>query len=423
MGIKWVDDLGMGFRARKKDDVLFTVKKKEPRMDPETHLHRLLETTRDKKSGQRYCVVGAGHGGLAMAGHLGLMGYDVALYNRSDENLHGVRWRGGVDMAGAVEGFAPVRLATNDMAEALRGVDVIQVVTPSTAHRSLGALMAPHLRDGQLIVLNPGRTGGALEFRQVLRECHCKAQVCIGETATFLYASRATSRSSARIFRIKNQVALATLPAHFIPDALAILSGPFPQFKAGTNVWTTSMENIGAIFHPALTLLNAGWIESTKGDFDYYSQGITPTVAKILEGVDADRIAVSQSLGVHTVSAREWLYLTYDSAGKNLHEAIQRTDSYRGIKAPSNLMHRYIFEDVPMSLVPLSSIGHLRKVPTPMIDMVIQLASVAHGVDYRAQGRTVERMGIAGMSLKQLRQQVIGIDEPKPGKMKKGKRK
>lgn len=374
----------------------------------DSRLCALLQKVCEKGRGVRYCVVGAGHGGLAMAGHLGVMGYTVNLYNRTDENLNGVRWHGGVKLEGEVKGFGPINKATSNIAEAIADADVIMVVTPSVAHRSIAEAAAAHLREGQIIVLNPGRTGGALEFQKVLRDQKSKAPVFIGETSTFIYASRALSRSEARIYRIKNSLALATLPAYWIPDVLAVLKPAFPQFVAGTNVLSTSMENIGAIFHPALTLLNAGWIEATQGDFDYYLQGITPSVAKILERMDAERMAVATSLGVHTVSAREWLYLTYDSPGKNLDEAIHNTDSYRGIRAPHTINHRYVFEDVPMSLVPLSSIGNMMKVPTPIIDDIIRLACVVHDKDYRAEGRTVERMGLAGLTLKDIRQLVIG---------------
>ena len=41
-----------------------------------------LRAARARGTGTPYCVVGAGHGGLAMAGHLGILGHPVALYNR-----------------------------------------------------------------------------------------------------------------------------------------------------------------------------------------------------------------------------------------------------------------------------------------------------------------------------------------------------
>lgn len=358
----------------------------------------------------RWCVLGAGNGGLAMAGHLGIMGFPVALYNRTEERLTGVRWHGGVQVDGDVNGFGPVGVATSDIEEALSGADVIMVVTPSTAHGPLGRAMAPHLKDGQLILLNPGRTGGALELRKVLADERTTARPVIAEAQTFIYASRAFSRHDAHIFKVKNEVPIATLPSYWIPDALAVLRQAFPQFTPGGNVLATSMENIGAVFHPALTILNAGWIEASGGDFEYYLQGITPSVAKLLERVDAERLDVARALGVRSVSAREWLYLSYDSPGGNLYEAIQRTDGYRGIKAPPNIAHRYIWEDIPMSLVPISSIGAMLGTPTPMIDMVIALGSMLHDADYAAQGRTVERLGIAGLSIKEIHRIVADSD-------------
>ncbi len=357
---------------------------------------------RERPGGPRYAVVGAGNGGLAMAGHLGLMGFAVSLYNRTDVRLEGVRWHGGIRVEGAVEGFGPVRFATSDMERVLEDSDIIMVVTPSTAHRGLAALMAPHLQDGQIVVLNPGRTCGALEFRQALRESGSRGRPIIAEAQTFIYASRALSRHEARIFSIKNGVALAALPSYLTPEVLAALEPAYPQFKAGGNVLATSMENIGAVFHPALTILNAGWIEGTKGEFDYYLDGITPSIAAVLELIDQERLGVARALGARSMSAREWLYLSYDSPGSTLYEAIGNTEAYRGIKAPSGIDHRYVFEDVPMSLVPMSSLGAMLGVPTPMIDIVIRLASIMNGKDYRAEGRTVERIGLAGLCLKDI---------------------
>ncbi len=369
-----------------------------------------LKAAAAKGKALRWCVAGAGNGGLAMAGHLGIMGFTVSLYNRTDERLAGVRWHGGVQVDGDVNGFGPVAVATSDMGEALEGADVIMVVTPATAHGPLAAAMAPHLRDGQVVLLNPGRTGGALEFRKVLADRVVTARPVIAEAQTFIYASRAITRHDAHIFKVKNEVPIATLPSYWIPDVLDVLRPAFPQFTAGGNVLATSMENIGAVFHPALTILNAGWIEATGGDFEYYLQGITPSIARILERVDAERLDVARALGARSVSAREWLYLSYDSPGRDLYEAIQRTDGYRGIKAPPNIAHRYIWEDIPMSLVPISSIGTMLGTPTPTIDMVIHLGSMLHDRDYMAEGRTVERLGIAGLGVKEIHRIVADSD-------------
>jgi opine dehydrogenase len=379
-------------------------------VSPDERNREVLGALRGKGSKAIYCVVGAGHGGLAMAGHLGIMGFPVRLYNRTEENLHAVRWHGGVRVSGAIEGFGPVQVTTSVMGEALSEADVVMVVVPATAHRFVAEEMAPCLRDGQIVVLNPGRTGGTLEFQQVLCAQGCRAAPLLGECSTFLYASRAFSRSEARIFRIKNSVRFATLPAYWIPDVLAVLNQAFLQFVPGDNVLSTGTENIGAIFHPALTLMNAGWIETTRGDFDYYIGGVSPSVSRVLERLDGERVAVAASLGIHSVSAREWLYLTYDAPGRDLFEAVQNTGSYRGIRAPDSILHRYVTEDVPMSLVPLASIGKMLGVPVPMIEMFISFANVMHGRDYWKEGRTVQRMGLENRTVKEIRQRVVGIE-------------
>ncbi len=357
-----------------------------------------------------FCVMGAGHGGLAMTGHLGLLGFDVRLYNRTRARLEAVLSRGGVEIEGEeVCGFGPVTAASDKAEDLIVGADIIMVVVPATAHRFMAEQCAPHLCDGQTIVLNPGRTFGALAFAQTLQELGCTADVTIAETQTFIYASRVVGPGQAKIFRVKNSIPLATVKAHRIPECLKKVRQAFPQFVPGDSVFKTSFNNIGAVFHPALMLLNTGWVED-PADFEFYYQGTTDSVAVILETLDAERVAVAAALGFQAVTAREWLYLAYDAVGRDLHRAIHANPGYRGILAPHRMEMRYITEDVPCSLVPMSSLARKFGVATPVMDAFITLASTMHGTDYRAAGRTVERLGIADLDLKQLRLLAIGED-------------
>lgn len=355
----------------------------------------------------KFAVLGAGHGGLAVAGHLAVMGFETRLYNRSEERLWGVRASGGIELEGELEGFGPISVATTHIEEVLEKADIIMVVVPATGHRFMAEMAAPHLRDGQIVILNPGRTFGALEFKQVLDEKGCTADVMIAEAQTFIYASRATGPGQVKIFRIKHSIPVATVRAHLIPRVLKAIRYAFPQFVAGDNIFKTSFDNIGAVFHPALCILNAGWIEDAA-EFEFYVQGVTPSVAYVLERLDAERVAVAEALGIRALTAREWLYLAYSAAGKTLHDAMRANPGYRGIMAPNNLNMRYISEDVPCSLVPIASVGAMLHVPTPTINSIIHLASAIHQCDYWQEGRTVERLGIAGMTLKQLRLMAIG---------------
>jgi opine dehydrogenase len=349
---------------------------------------------------------------MAMAGHLAITGCRVNLFNRTDERIASVRARGGIEVTGEVDGFARLNVVTADPAEALDNVDVLMVVVPATGHRTMAEIIAPHIKDGQILVLNPGRTGGALEVAQVLRERNPVVRPYIAEAQTLLYASRVTNPAQVHIFGIKNSVPLAALPAYQTVDVLPVIRKALPQFVPGDNILKTSLDNIGAVFHPAITILNAARIEDTHGDFEYYVEGVTPAIAGVLEAIDRERVAVASALGIRANTAREWLYLAYDAAGKTLIDAMRANPGYRGIQAPGTVQHRYLTEDVPASLVPIASIGEMLGVPTPTIRSMITLASAMHGVDYWTQGRTVDRLGIRGMSVKDIRLLVVGAESP-----------
>ena len=352
-----------------------------------------------------YTVIGAGHGGKAMAAHLALMGFRVVLYNRTPENVAAIKARGGIELTSyesGPHGFGLFALVTSDMGEALEQAEIIMVVVPATGHADIARAAAPHLRDGQIVVLNPGRTGGALEFVHVLGKCGCQADVTVAEAETLIYASRSDGPAQARIFGIKEAVPLAALPATRTPRVLEALASAFPLFIDGTSVLHTGLNNMGAIFHPALTLLNAGRIESTGGEFQFYIDGVTPSVARVLEVLDRERVTVAAALGIRARTGLEWLKMAYDAAGANLYEAIHNQPGYRGIKAPPTLNHRYITEDVPMSLVPIAALGQRYGVQVQGMDSIIHQACIVHHTDYWRRGRTLDKLGIEQLSVNEV---------------------
>jgi opine dehydrogenase len=354
---------------------------------------------------ERYTVIGAGHGGKSMAAHLALMGFEVTLYNRTFDHISVIQKRGGIELENSgdgLKGFGKLKLVTSDMDQALKDAQMVMVVVPSSAHADIARAAAPHLQSGQIVVLHPGRTGGALEFTKVLRDQGCTVDVTVAEAETFIYASRSDGPAEARIFRIKEAVPLAALPAIRNEKVLQAIQPAYPQFIDGVNVLNTGVNNMGAIFHPALTLLNAGWIESTHGDYQFYIEGVTASVARVLEALDRERVTVAAALGIRARTAMEWLRMAYDTTGEDLLDAIHNQPGYYGIKAPASLSHRYIFEDVPDSLVPLASLGERFGVSVRGMDAIIRLACIVHRTDYWKRGRTVDKLGIGDLSVSEL---------------------
>ena len=121
-----------------------------------------------------------------------------------------------------------------------------------------------------------------------------------------------------------------------------------------------------------------------------------------MEAIDRERIRIGDALGIQLITAIDWLKIAYDAAGDDLHEAIRNQEGYRGISAPPTVNHRYINEDVPMSLVPMASLGRQLGIRVRGMESIIRLASIIRKVDYWKMGRTVESLGLSSHSTKEL---------------------
>ncbi|MFW6288057.1 MAG: NAD/NADP octopine/nopaline dehydrogenase family protein [bacterium] len=343
-------------------------------------------------------VIGAGNGGQAMAAYLALKGCKVNLYNRSYKKLEPIIKNDGIYLNGAIDGFGRLNIVTTDIAEAIDGMEIIMIVTPAVAHREIARKLSLYLEDGQKIILNPGRTGGALEFYNILKTNNCSADVIISEAQTFVFASRVVGPARAKIFGVKNHVTIAAFPSDRTRELIDNIIDFLPQFSPVENVLKTSFDNIGAIFHPAPLLLNMAWVETTEGCFENYKEGISPSVCKVIKKMDLERMRVARGFNIDPLSAEDWLRLSYNASGKNLNEMLINNSQYQGISAPCTLDHRYVLEDVPMSLVPISSFAKMCNVDTPTIDLIIELAETVYDRNFRLEGRTIESLGISNLT-------------------------
>ncbi len=356
---------------------------------------------------QRIAILGAGNGAHAFAGDLAMRGYPVRLYNKFANEIADLQNAHGVKCEGVVEGFGSLELVTTDIALAVADADLIFVVVPATAHAFMAEVCAPHLRDDQVIVLNPGRTGGALEFRSQLRARGVTARIYIAEAQTLLYTCRIAGPARVRISSLKNKVTLAAFPAHDTAQVLERLSPLYPQFTAAADVLETGLDNIGAMFHPATTILSVGRIESGV-PFEFY-RDMTPSITRFIEVMDTERLEVARAYGVRAQSVSGWLTRSYEGIrGDTLYDRIQSNAAYYGIAAPQSVNTRYIWEDVPTGLVPIISLGRIAKVEMPTSIGLVNVACALLGRDFWREGRHARRLGIEGLSMAQVKATVRG---------------
>lgn len=346
----------------------------------------------------RIAVLGAGNGGHAFAGDLGLRGYPVRLYNKFAHEIVDLRAASGVRMEGAIEGFGRLELVTTDIAPVVSEADIILVVVPASAHAAIAETCAPHLHDGQVIVLNPGRTGGALEFCQVLGSHGVAKGVLVSEAQTLLFTCRISGPGSVRVASIKREVPLAALPARDTPRVLEAVRPLYPQFVPAQDVLETGLDNIGAVFHPATIVLSAARIESGV-PFEFY-RDMTPGVVRLLETIDEERLATARAYGVRAMSASDWLERSYEGIqGATLYDRIHSNPAYAGIAAPRSLDTRYVLEDVPTGLVPIASLGCLAGLEMTATAALVDVSCALYRRDFWREGRNAQRLGVAGLTV------------------------
>lgn len=351
---------------------------------------------------QSVAVLGAGNGGCAAAADLGGRGFEVRLYNRSRERLEPLLQRGGLERYGeAGEGFVPLAAITDDLEQAVRGADLVMLTVPISAHpfyaRRLGRILPP----GAVLFLNPGHMGGGLFMAHEIHRLTGRADVRTCEVSTLAYACRMRGPASVNVMRVMRSLPFAAFPGRAQDELFELLAPLYPSLVQASHVLETGFLDINAVEHPPQIICNAGWVEHTRGAYLFYYEGTTPSVGRVIDTLDRERIAVAEAAGVPTrpfVQVFQEMGYTTEAAARTgtAHAALQDSAPNRWIRGPKSLDHRYLHEDVGWGLVPWSELGRSLGVPTPVMDALITLGSTLNGRDYRAEGLTLERLGLAG---------------------------
>ncbi|MFN2490702.1 MAG: NAD/NADP octopine/nopaline dehydrogenase family protein [Actinomycetota bacterium] len=343
-------------------------------------------------------VLGAGSGGLAAAADLALEGHEVHLFNRSHEPLRPIRDRRGIAIKGALgDRLVPIAQTSTDFAEAISDAEAIVVVLPATAHGPVAASLAKH-RARTPLILDPGHMCGSLHVRRVFAE-HRAVCPPIAEFGTLTHVCRSLAPGSVDIYLRARSIPLATSPRN---RELATFAGRL--FSGGVEVsnpieaW---LSDVNMMLHPPGMVLGSAWIESSRGSFRFYSEGVTPAVAKTMRALDEERCSVGRSFGFELppLEATMAAIGTADASSAregDLASAVRLGAANASIQAPSSLDHRYLHEDIAFGLVPLAALARIAGVTMPVTDALIQLAETITGRSYRQEGLNERKLGIVG---------------------------
>jgi opine dehydrogenase len=196
----------------------------------------------------------------------------------------------------------------------------------------------------------------------------------------------------ARIILERKNVQVSAMPSKNNKDIFKTLNKIYSIFTPATNVLETSLNNDNPMYHGPVVLMNAGWLEHTKGKFMIYRDGLTPSVGKCIDELTKERNDVVRSFGIKTQSTTSSYKLIRNSKWPNDPCEV----------GPKNLQHRYITEDVPYGLVPLTYFGNLMDINTPLSDAIIEIASIVNEENYWINGTTLKKLELNNMKPKEI---------------------
>ena len=344
-------------------------------------------------------VLGGGNGGYATAADLALAG-------------HRVRWwrRSGADAAPPTlaltgegrQGDARLERTTGDLRDALDGADVVIVPLPATAQEDVARQLAPHVRETQIIVLTPG-TLGAYVAPLEIGLAGGTLPFATAETGTLPYLTRKTGAAAVAAPVLAANLPVGVFPASRSEPVLARLRELFPALRPCVDVLDTALTNAGPVIHPPLVLLNAGAIDA--GRFDVHAAGTTASVRRLIDAVDAERVASRRGLGypaphyeVATLydesRAAEGLY------GAGAHAKLVASGLWEEVLT---LEHRYVTEDVALGLSLFESAARTAVVESPATTGLLQVFGALLGRTLTGRGRALDHLGLGEFTLREVR--------------------
>ncbi|MCL0092775.1 NAD/NADP octopine/nopaline dehydrogenase family protein [Dehalococcoidia bacterium] len=355
---------------------------------------------------KRIAVLGGGNGAHTMAADLTLKGFEVNICEAPEfkENFTTTLERQEISLIDAwgEERTAKLHKATIDFEEAIADVDYIMMAIPAIGHKRFFSAIMPYLEDGQTIVMWPGNYS-ALLFANMLREKGIKKDITLAEGHTLPWGCRLEAPARIKIFVDAWKLLVAAFPARNTGRVINDLKDIYPVVP-GENILATSLNNVNPIVHPVGAVLNAGWIDTLHKDFYLYKLGTTLSVARAIKTVYEEVARVGEAIGIRMLEYPEESFWSKSTIVSVYFKApFDMVGTVAKISGPSSMKSRYITEDVPYGLVPTAQLAQKFNITIPIIDAIIELASVINQTDYRQQGRSLKELGIADLSKDELK--------------------
>ena len=348
-------------------------------------------------------VLGGGNGSYAMAADLALAGHRVRLWRRNAADLGALGTPPTITLtAEERSGAARLDAVTDDLARALDGAEVVVVPLPATTHADLAKRLAPHLTEQQVLLLTPG-TLGSVAMAQDLTRAGVRMPFAFAETGTLPYLARKTGPAAVTVPVRARALPVGVFPASRSEPTREKIRALFPATRPSQDVLDAALTSPNPVLHPPEVLLNLGAIEA--GRSDVHPASTAPSVKKLVDAVDAERVAARQGWRYAAPHYEVGPYFGTSSTSESLFppDAHARLLASGPSEERVGLDHRYVTVDVVFGLSLVESAARTATVGTRASSGLLAVFGTLLGREIAGRGRALEHLGLGDLSLREIK--------------------
>ena len=346
--------------------------------------------------------MGSGNTGLSTALKLKNDGHRVCLFelNSFSESTKGLE--GDLKLINENEPYnLKLDFVTNQIEDALEFSKIIIICVPAYAHREFAKELSNKVSKNHIVILMPG-TLGSLELKNILEMNNSEIPV-IGETDTSPYVCRRTGSKEATILGEVPTLGIGIMPKVNTEAIVSNLKSFFPSLSPYKDVIECGLSSLNPVIHPAGVLLNSGRIEKSEGDFYFYNEGVTPSVANVINSVDKERRNIASIFNHNLPNIADSFHSAGFGVKGELVDTISSSKILTSLKAPGVVNHRWMTEDISFGIYTWSLLGRKFEVPTETMENIINLGSILLNFDLKKNSRNLEDLGINKLSIEEIR--------------------
>ena len=362
-------------------------------------------------------VLGGDCAGLAVAGRLARGGHRVVLWEAPPAAgpTAPPREHRQLRLSGAGgEAVAPLAITTSAPFEAMAAGDVL--VTCASLHEQavFNDLLLPLVEPRHMLVLLPGGLSSLAHAKWLRDRGRGVAGLpTLAESDTSPVVCHLVGPDHIHVSAVVDGPGFGVFPASRTAATMATLQELFPCSRAYPHVVAAALAAVASFLRAPALLMNAAVVEHAGAGFSPFRDGFTLGVSRVGEALDAERLALAAALGLDLPTAAEELCAWGIGPRGDLWAAVNGSFALTQVADPEATPLERLADDVGFGLRLWVELAGQLGVPAPVTRSLVELHAAAIGPDRRQMDRSLDDLGIAGMTAAALGRFLdTGNDEP-----------